>query len=253
MSVPPEISDLDAGGVPVRLYRPAGEVDFAALVFLHGGGWTSGSVETTDGTCRALANGVPCAVVSVGYRLAPAHPFPAALEDAHTAARWVEREGAAFGIDPSRIAVGGASAGANLAAALTQLARTQGGPRFAFQVLAYPPTDRSATGDGGGPLTRAELDAYWSAYLADPADAANPLASPLRASSFVDLPPALVITAERDPLTPEAEEYARRLAQAGVPVDLQRFDADHGFFSSATPAGEAARRTAARALRAAFA
>jgi len=250
MAPAPEIEDLDAGGVPVRLYRRPGPEPLPALVFLHGGGWSSGSVDTTDGTCRVLAAGVPCAVVSVGYRLAPRHPFPAALEDAYGAAVWVESHAPELRVDASRLAVGGASAGANLAAGVTQLARTRGRPRLVFQLLAYPPTDRRATADAGGPLTRAEMDAHWSAYLAAATDADDPLASPLRAASFSGLPPALVITAERDPLTREAEEYARRLADAGVSVDVQRFEADHGFFSSATAAGEAARDAAVRALRA---
>ncbi|MFG1759518.1 alpha/beta hydrolase [Micromonospora echinofusca] len=225
-----------AGDLPVRVHRPAGEGPLPTLVYFFGGGWTLGSVDTADGICRRLANAVPCQVVTVGYRLAPEHPFPAAVHDCHAAARWIADNPAEFGVDPLRVAVGGDSAGGNLAAAVTLLARERGGPRLAAQLLVYPNTDQSADADGGGedPLlfNRRSVAWYRGHYLADPADARHPLASPLLAADLAGLPPALVITAEHDPLRDEGERYAHRLRGAGVPTTLTRYAGMvHGFFA----------------------
>lgn len=243
-----QLTDLVTdGGVPVRLYAPA--PGLPVLVFFHGGGWSSGSVAESDGLVRTLAELAGCAVLSVEYRLAPQHPFPAGLEDCFEALVWLSERGP----DTERIAVGGTSAGANLATVCAALARDRGAPRLAFQLLAYPPVEHTATADvDGATFRRDEMTRHWSAYLRDPRDGDDPRASPLRARNLAGLPPALVITAERDPLTEEAEEYARRLVTAGVPAEVRRFATEHGFLSSDTPEGEAARSAAAAALRAAF-
>lgn len=181
------------GPLPVRIHRPAGDGPLATLVYFFGGGWTLGSVDTADGICRRLANATPCQVVTVGYRLAPEHRFPAAVEDCHAAARWIAGHADEFGVDPGRLAVGGDSAGGNLAAAVTLLARLDGGPRLAAQLLVYPNTDqRSGRAPAGeeDPLlfNRHSVDWYRGHYLADPADAAHPLASPLLAEDLGGLP-----------------------------------------------------------------
>ncbi|WP_327028633.1 alpha/beta hydrolase [Micromonospora sp. NBC_01740] len=225
-----------AGDLPVRIHRPAGEGPLPTLVYFFGGGWTLGSVDTADGICRRLANAVPCQVVTVGYRLAPEHPFPAAVHDCHAATAWLATHPEEFGVDPERVAVGGDSAGGNLAAAVTLLARERGGPRLAAQLLVYPNTDQSAVPDGDGedPLlfNRRSVAWYRGHYLTDPADARHPLASPLLAADLTGLPPALVITAEHDPLRAEGERYAHRLREAGVPTTLTRYAGMiHGFFA----------------------
>ncbi|PZF89341.1 alpha/beta hydrolase [Micromonospora deserti] len=224
-----------AGDLPVRIHRPAGEGPLPTLVYFFGGGWTLGSVDTADGICRRLANAVPCQVVTVGYRLAPEHRFPAAVHDCHAATRWIATHPGGFGVDPDRIAVGGDSAGGNLAAAVTLLARA-GGPRLAAQLLVYPNTDQTGEvdGDGDDPLlfNRRSVAWYRAHYLADPADARDPLASPLLAADLTGLPPALVVTAEHDPLCDEGERYAGRLRDAGVPTTLTRYPGMiHGFFA----------------------
>jgi acetyl esterase len=231
------------------------------LVYFFGGGWVLGSLEAADAVCRRLANAAACAVVSVGYRRAPEHPFPAGLEDCYAAIRWVAEHGADHGLDGGRLAVGGVSSGGNLAAAVAQLARKRGGPALLFQLLVYPPLDhRAATASMRMPLPLPFFSAEdvrwcWRHYLADERDGLNPLASPLRADDLGGLPPALVITAEFDPLRDEAELYAARLRDADVPTQLVRFDGVvHGFFSLSDlldAAGEA-QALAAAALRNAF-
>ena len=242
------------GGVPIRLHRPAGRRALPALVYLHGGGWTSGSAVESDELCRALAHEARCAVAAVDYRLAPQHRFPAALDDCLAATTWLAERGGDLGLDTALLAIGGASAGANLAAAVTQLARDRGGLPIVFQLLVYPPLDQSAAADvEQASFRRADMRRHWSLYLGDTNDGADPRASPLRAIDFGGLPPALVITAELDPLTEEGEAYAHRLREAGVPAEVRQFaGAEHGFFSSATPQGAAARVEAAAALRQAF-
>jgi len=249
------------GEIPIRVYTPEGKAPFPVLVFIHGGGWVLCSLDSHDPPCRALANAVPCVVVSVDYRLAPEHKFPAAAEDAYAAARWVADHAAELGGDPGRIAVGGDSAGGNLAAVVALLARERGGPRLAHQLLVYPATDAgldspSLFENGEGYfLTRDMMVWFWNHYLRSRADVYDPHASPLRARDLRGLPPALVITAEYDPLRDEGEAYAARLREAGVAVHTARYPGMiHGFFGmlAVFPQARTAIRAAASALRAAF-
>ena len=238
------VHDFDIPGQPVRAraYTPRDAREAAGawplLLFLHGGGWVTGNLDTHDATCRALANASACKVVALDYRLAPEHKFPAGLADCHAALRWLAAHAASLDIDAARIAVAGDSAGGNLAAALTLLARDPAGPRIAHQVLVYPVThhafDTPSYGDyaDGFLLTRDGMRWNWNHYLPDAATGQDPLASPLLAPDLRGLPPALVITAECDPLRDESEAYARRLAAAGVAVELKRYDGMlHAFFT----------------------
>ncbi|OKJ09261.1 alpha/beta hydrolase [Kitasatospora sp. CB01950] len=233
--------DGPGGPLPLRVYRPeTGGARLPVLLYLFGGGWTLGSPDTGDAICRRLTNAVGCLTVSVGYRLAPEHPFPAAVHDVIAAAEWIAAHAAELGGDAARLAVAGDSAGGNLAAALTLAARERGGPAIRHQLLVYPNTDHAAdtpsVREHDDPLlfNRRSVAWYWGHYLADPADGANPLASPLRAPSPAGLPPATVITAEYDPLRDEGEAYAQALRAAGVPVELRRYDGmPHGFFAMA--------------------
>jgi acetyl esterase len=225
------------GELDTRLYQPGGDGPFPVLVYFFGGGWTLGNLETCDEVCRRLCRGAGALVLSVAYRLAPEHPFPAAPHDCHAATRWAATHLDGYGADPLRIAVAGDSAGGNLAAAVTLLAR-EAGPSLACQVLIYPNTQHGAeTGSmreftDPASFNRRSVLWYWGHYLTRPEDGADPLASPLRAGDLGGLPPALLITAERDPLRDEGEQYARRLADAGVPVKQVRFDGvAHGFFT----------------------
>jgi acetyl esterase/lipase len=243
------------GGIAARMYMPGRCARPApALTWFPGGGWVVGSLEAADLVCRKLANETPCAVVAVMYRQAPEHRFPAAVEDCLAAAEWVANNAVALGLDGTRIAIGGASAGGNLAAVVAQLARDQGGPRLVCQVLVYPATDHRARGDTAypGAFDRADAAWYWSQYLGA-ASGEDPRASPLRARDFRGLPPAVVIAAEHDPLREEGELYARALAAAGVESEHACFEATHGFFSTpGSPASDAARARAVSALRRAF-
>lgn len=234
-----EIRDLDADGVAARLYRPNARTDLGLLVYLHGGGWVIGDLDSHDAVCRALANGSGHAVLSVDYRLAPEHPFPAALEDSVTALRWAHAHAGALGCRADRIAIGGDSAGGNLAAAVTHLAPVP----LVFQLLVYPVTDctceqPSYASNGEGFFLSAQamawfIEHYLSAGMGSPRD---PRVSPLFAADHVvaATPPALVITAEFDPLRDEGDAYASRLASLGVPTSHVRFGGMfHGFFSLA--------------------
>jgi len=249
------------GPIPVRIYAPESKGPHPLLAYFHGGGWVLGSVATADVACRALAAATGCVLVSVDYRLAPEHEFPVPLDDCTAAVRWLAEHAAEVDADPARIAVGGDSAGGNLSAAVALRLRDEGGPRLAHQMLVYPVTDasfetRSYRENGEGYfLTRAGMEWFWNHYLPGPADAANPLASPLRAPDLRGLPPATVITAEFDPLRDEGEAYAERLREAGVPVRLTRYDGViHGFFGMVDTLDQAdeAIREAAAALRASF-
>jgi acetyl esterase len=248
------------GDLPLRLYRPTRARPLPALLYFFGGGWVLGSIDTADAVARALANASGALVVVPGYRLAPEYPFPAAVDDCHAALRWVAAHADQIGADPARLAVGGDSAGGNLAAAATLLARADD-LALAGQLLVYPNTDQLA-GDEPTPeaddpflFNRRSVAWYRQHYLTKPADAISPLASPLRADSLAGLPPALVITAEYDPLRDEGEAYARRLADEGVPVDLTRYPGmAHGFFTmvGTLEASRAAIAQAAAHLRKCF-
>ena len=252
------------GDIPVRIYVPAAVGPLPLLVYYHGGGWVIGNLDTHDGVCRQLANAVGCVVVSVDYRLAPEHPFPAAAEDAYAALRWVAANAASLGGDPARVAVGGDSAGGNLSAVVSLMARDRSGPRLAYQLLIYPVVD--APGEGGRAsyrdnaegyfLTASSMHWFWNHYHQGNVGQRDPYACPLRARDLRGLPPALVITAEFDPLRDEGEEYAARLRDADVPVKLSRYDGMvHGFFGMTGLLDRArdAVTEAAAALRAAFA
>jgi acetyl esterase len=250
------------GAVPVRVYRPEGAGPFPAIAYFHGGGFVIGSLDTHDGTCRALCNASGCMVVSVDYRLAPEHRFPAAPEDCYAALRFLGERGAEIGADPRRLAVAGDSAGGNLAAVTALLARERRGPPLRFQLLVYPVADRrfdtpSYRDNGEGYfLTTQTMRWFWEQYLDSAAQGDDPLASPLRAKELAGLPQALVITAEFDPLRDEGEAYAARLREAGVLTELRRYDGQiHGFFSmfDVLEDGRAAVQHAGAVLRAALA
>lgn len=231
----------DGGALPLRLYRGAdtGNAEsLPVLVYFHGGGWVIGDIDSHDPVCRHLANRARCAVVSVDYRLAPEHKFPAAVEDCFAATGWVAREGAALGVDPLRLAVGGDSAGGNLAAVVSLLARDRSGPRIGFQVLIYPAVDAAMDHPSiqrfaeGHFLTRAMMEWFYAQYLRNPEDIDDWRASPLRAADLAGLPPAFIATAGYDPLCDEGDAYARRLERCGVPVRLRHHAAQiHGFCS----------------------
>jgi acetyl esterase/lipase len=223
------------GPMAVRIYRPKDALR-AALVYFHGGGWVVGSLESADASCRALANRSRCVVISVDYRLAPETKFPGAVDDAHAATRWVADNAAELRIDPTKIAVGGASAGGNLAAAVALVARERG-PAIAFQLLAVPVTELSSKAashrefaEGYG-LSAADMTWYGTHYVRTPADADDPRASVLRAD-LRGLPPAFVITAECDPLRDDGEAYADRLRVLGIRARYKRYPGMfHGFMS----------------------
>jgi acetyl esterase len=222
------------GGVPVRVYRPVEGV-LPAFVFIHGGGWWMGGLRESDSLCRRRAVAAECVVVSVDYRLAPEHPFPAAVDDSWAATQWVFEHADELGIDPGRIAIGGGSAGGNIAAAVTLLARDHPALTLVAQLLEIPATDLTLTASAGSArefaegygLTKADLYECVDFYLGDH-DPKDPLASPLFADLH-GLPPALVMTAEYDPTRDDGEAYAAKLADAGVPVTLHRWDGQvHG-------------------------
>ena len=259
-----EVANLKIAGpggeLPLRLYRPARDRPLPALLYFFGGGWVLGTIDTADGVSRSLANSSGALVAVVGYRLAPEHPFPAAIDDCYAAVRWVAEHAQEIGADPARLAVGGDSAGGNLAAGVALRARADG-LALAGQLLVYPNTDQLAddqsmrAADDPFLFNRHSVAWYRRHYLASPGDAASPLASPLRAESLAGLPPALVITAEYDPLRDQGEAYARRLADDGVPVELSRYPGmAHGFFTmtGTVDASRAAIAQSASRLRAWF-
>jgi acetyl esterase len=264
----PEVANVEdrtipgpAGEIPVRIYTPSGTGLFPTLVYFHGGGWVVGTLDMSDGTCRNLCVGGECVVISVDYRLAPEAKFPAAADDCYAVTEWVSSNASTIGAKPDKIAVGGGSAGANLAAAVCLMALDREGPALAFQLLIYPVTDSNfetasyRENADGYMLTRDSMIWYWDQYLNSPSEASNPYAAPLQARDLGGLPPALVMTAEFDPLRDEGEAYARRLEAAGVPTQCVRYDGMiHGFFGmhdSVDKAREAVTHASA-ALRSAF-
>jgi acetyl esterase len=228
-----------AGEIPVRVYTPAEAASRPGLVFFHGGGWVICNLDTHDVQCSAIARRAGAVVVSVDYRLAPEHKFPAAVDDSYAATVWVAANAARLGIDPRRISVGGDSAGGNLAAVVARKSRDAGGPAIAFQAMVYPVTDLSSLDTGsyrefaeGYQLSKPLMEWFRDLYLPRAEDAKNPDVSPLLAHDLAGLPPALIITAECDPLRDEGEAYARSLKEAGVPVTLTRYAGMiHPFFS----------------------
>jgi acetyl esterase len=244
MASPAAVSDvcermIDGPGGPLRLriYTPNGTGRFPLLVFFHGSGFVLCSLDTHDGMCRNLCAGADCVVASVDYRLAPEHKFPAGIEDCLHAVYWAAAHALELGADPTRVAVAGDSAGGNMAAVVTLRLRDEGGPALSAQVLLYPVTDYHTPGtpsyeenaEGYG-LGRDTMKWFWGHYLSDPALGAHPHASPLRAADLAGLPPALVITAEYDPLRDEGELYAQKLRAGGVRTALTRYDGvNHGF------------------------
>ncbi|KAB1187851.1 MULTISPECIES: alpha/beta hydrolase [Haloferax] len=227
-----------AGGIPLRVYHPDPERSLPTLVFFHGGLWAMGTLDSIDGVCRRLATRAAHVVVSVDYRLAPEHPFPAGLEDCVRATEWVEANAERIGADPDQLAVAGTSAGGNLAAATCLHSREFGGPTIDSQFLLYPMTDLSAdhpslSENADGPLLT-RRDVLWAhdTYLRSPVDRYNPFAAPLRADSHTDLPPGYVVTAGFDPLRDEGAAYASALESAGVHVVHDHEPAmPHGFLS----------------------
>jgi acetyl esterase len=248
--------------IPIRIYAPASTTPLPLLVYFHGGGWVLGDIDSHDATSRELANKAGCIVVSVDYRLAPEHKFPAAPEDCYAATKWVALNAASFGGNPAKIAVGGDSAGGNLAAAVAQMAADRGAPGLVYQLLIYPVTnyafDTPSYRDNkeGYLLTQDMMQWFWKQYLPTDEDGKNPYASPLQARELRRVAPAFVITAEFDPLRDEGEAYAARLKDAGVPVETKRYDgAIHGFFNFGhiMDQGKQVMNDAAARLKAAFA
>jgi len=228
---------VEGGEIELRIYTPAGDGPFPLFVYIHGGGWVIGDVDTVDSLCRNMAHESESVVASVNYRLAPEHKFPVPVEDCYTAVQWVSGHARQLNGDASRLAVGGDSAGGNLAAVVSQLAKERGGPAISYQVLVYPVTQAglettSYRENGEGYfLTVDSMDWFFRQYLNADEEKADVRVSPLLAKDLSGLPPALVITAEYDPLRDEGEMYAERLRQAGVAVELTRYEGMiHGFF-----------------------
>jgi acetyl esterase len=228
----PVVVDVDAGGVPARLY--ATRVGAPVLVYLHGGGWCYGSIETVDRMCRRIADRSGCAVLSVGYRLAPEHVFPAALDDVETVLAYLRASGADLGVDASRLAIGGDSAGGQLAAVAARRQRDAATP-LDHLVLIYPAIDPMTASEsydelGAYGLDRASMRLAWETFVPDPAMRFTPDAAPLATADLTGMPPTLVITAEYDVLRDEGADYADALIAAGVPVVHTRYmGMNHGF------------------------
>ena len=250
------------GEIPARGYLPNDDPrDLPTVVYYHGGGWVLGDLESHDAVCRALCNRAGMSVLSVDYRLAPEATYPAAAEDAYAAVEWIAGMYSQQGQE-ARIAVAGDSAGGNLAAVVSQMARDRGGPEISAQILIYPVTDHSfetesykVNGGGEYGLSEAGMRWFWDLYLNDGAEGGQPYASPLRAENLSGLPRALTVTAEYDALRDEGEAYASALSAAGVPSSCTRYDGViHGFVGAfaAVPEGSQALDQIAAELRAAF-
>jgi acetyl esterase len=253
-----EVRDVDAAGVPARLYRPEAATG-GAVLFMHGGGWAIGSIETHDGLCREIANASGASVLSVDYRLAPEDPHPAALDDCDAAWYWLRLAADELGLDYERVALAGDSAGGALAAGLALRLRDRGEPPARLQALLYPCVDPALDGasalefaEGFG-LTRANMRWFWKTYLAGAQPTAD--SAPALAEDLSGLPPALVITASHDVLRDEGEAYAERLRAAGVTTELVRVDGTlHGFLRYADwPTARETRALLGTRLRAALA
>jgi len=236
-SVREQTIDGPGGPLRIRIYTPHGTGPFPLLVFFHGSGFVLCSLDTHDGMCRNLCAGSECVVASVDYRLAPEHKFPAGIEDCLYATRWAAAHAPELGTDARRVAVAGDSAGGNMAAVTALRLHDEGGPALCGQLLLYPVTDYHTPGTSsyqenaeGYGLTRDTMKWFWDHYLSDPSEGAHPHASPLRAPDLSGLPPALLVTAEYDPLRDEGEFYAEKLRANGVPTALTRYDGvNHGF------------------------
>jgi len=268
---PPEVAEVrnlqapaPQGDIPLRLYRGIGTERGAALpalIYFHGGGWVMGDLDTHDGVCRLIANAAGIAVISVDYRLAPEHKFPAAVDDAVTATEWIAAHGATLGIDASRLAVGGDSAGGNIAAVVALVARDRGGPRLRFQLLLYPATDFVVSDAPqrerfeGFPLNVVTMNWFRDHYLRGTGDYGDWRASPLRAPDLSRLPWAYVLTVGFDPLHAEGALYARRLQETGIPVRHRHVERQmHGFLTMGKiiAAAKPATEEAAAAVKAAL-
>ena len=268
---PPEVAEVrnlqapaPQGDSPLRLYRGIGterRAALPALIYFHGGGWVMGDLDTHDGVCRLIANAAGIAVISVDYRLAPEHKFPAAVDDAVTATEWIAAHGATLGIDASRLAVGGDSAGGNIAAVVALVARDRGGPRLRFQLLLYPATDFVVSDAPererfeGFPLNVVTMNWFRDHYLRDTGDYGDWRASPLRAPDLSRLPRAYVLTVGFDPLHAEGALYARRLQETGIPVRHRHVERQmHGFLTMGKiiAAAKPATEEAAAAVKAAL-
>jgi acetyl esterase len=243
------------------LYRPGAENNLPLLVYFHGGGYTIGSLQSHDGVCRALCVEAGCIVVSVDYRLAPEHKYPAAVDDAWAATEWLTANAASLGGDANRVAVGGDSAGGNLAAVVCHMAQQADGPAIVFQLLIYPGTEMSCgfpsheTFGKDYRLTRELIAWFYGHYFSSGDDTAHWRASPLNADNFSGLPAAFVVSAGYDPLQDEGEAYAKKLEQAGVPVTHSHYPGMmHGFITmpGAIDQAQAALSECAAQLRAAF-
>lgn len=243
LTIPGPDHDLD-----IRLYRPDVNHPVPVLVYFHGGGWVRGTLDSTDWICRRLTDKIGCLVASVDYRLAPEHPFPAAVEDAYAATAWLGRNANHLGGDPSRLGVVGHSAGGNLSAVVSLLAVQRDDPILSLQVLLNPVTDFSfdtesyrtfdlafwsehcPRGAAGYPLSKEDMEWYCDHYLRSPVDRVHPYAAPLRAPSLTGVPPAIVVTSEYDPLREDGNLYARRLRDADIPVDhVPQSESLHGY------------------------
>lgn len=244
-----------------RVYRPTGSIPKPGLLYFHGGGFVLGNLETCDASCRSLANAADCIVVSVAYRLAPEHKFPAAHQDAFAAYKWLQRNAASIGIDPERIAVGGESAGANLATHVCIRAREKRLAQPLHQLLVYPVTNSNFNTFSyqdhadAQPLNKAMMKWFFEHYTNDSSELSSPLLFPFLVENLSNLAPATLITAEIDPLCSEGEAYAEKLASCGVPVHHQRFDGvTHEFFGMGAVLSEAKRavKMAAEQLQMAF-
>ncbi len=223
---------------PVRIYTPKGKGPFPLLFYFHDGGWDLGNLDVHDAVCHALTNAAGCITMSVDYRLAPGHKYPVAPEDCYEATCWAAENACSLNGDPTRIAVGGDSAGGNLAAVVTLMVRDWGGPKLAYQLMIYPITNYSFDTHSyqeiakGYSLTKDDMVWFWDHYLPSEDDGKHPYASPLQAQDLSNLLPAMVITAEYDPLGDEGEQYVGRLREVGNQAAVMRYNGMiHGFFS----------------------